>query len=353
MKRFRLVLIVLLALFLCPTANALIQGRADDNLTINENFNDTTAFAGNIVTVDSNVDGLGFAAGNMLNIKGSADYAFIAGNTITVSDYTTKDLFVAGNNVTINNATVRSIYAAGSVVAIKSNATTVYVGGASVTLDGEYENVYVDADEFTLNGNITGTLTINEKAKQTIKDGVTIAKTETYKDTEVESKVNIRPEAFIAAKIIAKIVSKLLHMVNILVIGLLAILLFKKTTAKVSEMKLDAGFVFANFGFGILALIAVPIISIILLFTGVVSALGVIALVLYGLAIYLSEIVGTLYIAKKLFAKMNTYLAFMLTLLIVTAISLVPVLGGLFSFFMLCMSLGLIINLISSEIKGK
>ena len=353
MKRFRLILIVLLAIFMCPTAKALIQGRADENLTINESFNDNTAFAGNIVSVDSQIDGLGFTAGNMVNVKGSADYGFVAGNTVTVSDYNTKDLFVAGNNVTINNVNARSIYAAGSVVAIKANAKTVYVGGASVTLDGEYENLIVDAEDFTFNGKVTGTLTINEKAKQTIKDGSSIVKTETYKDAEVDSKVNIKPEALFMANIVAKIISKLMHMVSIIVLGMLFILLFKKTTAKLDKAKADAGYVFAKFGFGVLALIIVPVVGLILLITGLFTAIGVTAITVYCLAIYLSEIVGTYYIGKKIFKNMNKYLAFLVASLIVSAISLVPFVGGLLSFFMLCMSLGLIIDLIISEIKGK
>ena len=351
MKRFKLILIVLLAVFMCPTANALIQGRADDTLSINESFNDNTAFAGNIVTVDSKVDGLGFAAGNMVTVKGSADYGFVAGNTVTVTDYNTKDLFVAGNNVTINNVNVRSIYAAGSVVSIKSNATTVYVGGANVTLDGEYENLYVDADEFIFNGKVTGTLTINEKAKQTIKDGATIAKTETYKDAEADVKVN--PKAIMVANIFAKIMHKLMHMVSIIALGMLFIVLFKKTVAKLDKAASDAGYIFARFGFGFLALIVVPIIGLILTFTGLFTAIGICGITVYCLAIYLSEIVGTYYIGRKLFKNMNNYLAFLVTSLIVSAISLVPFVGGLLSFFMLCMSLGLIINLIGSEIKGK
>ena len=353
MKRFYMVLLALLVAFIAPNVYALPVAQADNTLTINENYDDNAFFAGNIVDVNSKIDGMGFAAGNTVNVKGSSDYGFAAGNSVTVTDYESKDLFVAGSNVTVSNSTVRSIYAAGAVVTIKNNARTIYVAGENITLEGEYENVYVEADEFNFKGTITGTLTINEEAKTTIATDATINKKETYKSENVNIDKADIGKAFVVAKIMAKIMAKILHMINILIIGLLAILLFKKTTAKVADMKVDAGFVFANFGFGLLALIAIPVISIILLFTGIVSGLAVVSLVLYGLAIYLSEIVGTLYIAKKLFTKMNTYLAFMLTLLIVSAISLVPILGGLFSFFMLCMSLGLIINLVSSEIKGK
>ena len=119
--------------------------------------------------------------------------------------------------------------------------------------------------------------------------------------------------------------------------------------------KLDSkfGFSAARFGIGFVALVFIPVLSIILMITGILTALGVISLVLYGLFLYLASIVATLYIAKSLFPNMNNYLRYFLTLLFISILRLIPIIGGLVAFIVLCLGLGLILHLIKNEIKGK
>ena len=330
MKRVKYLLILLLVIFMAPAANALIQGEADNTLNINKNYDDTALFAGNIVSVDSNIDGL-------------------------ITGYKTKDLFAAGSNVAISDVTARSIYAAGGTITVQSDIENLYIAGDHVTIDGDFKNVIVEAQDFTLKGSITGKLKINDDAKQIISENAKINEIETYVGTTHQGKDFVKENSakFIAAAIIAKIISKIFHFVNIFIIGLVFILLFKKTVTKIEKMNGNAGFIFGRFGFGLLALIVIPIISILLLITGLCSAIGIIGLVLYFLGIYLSEVIGTIYISKLVFKNMNNILRYVLTLLILTLIKLIPIIGWLLSLFMLCLSLGLILNIIKTEIKGK
>ena len=353
MKRFYLLLIAFISLLVLPVY-AMPSAEADNTLNVNKDYNDTAVFAGNNITVNSNINGLGLYAGQSVSVKGGADYGFAAGNSVDVIDYKTKDLFVAGQVITIKDTDVRNIYAAAATVTITGDAGDVFVAGEKVTLTGNYNNVYVEADEITLDGSISGKLYINEDAKQTIKDGSKIATTETYKNPEVEKQdVDYKNLTFklVVNTIIRKILSTIRHFVNVLILGFLTILIFKNVVTRINDASESAGSIFGHFGIGFALLIFVPILALILLFTGLVSGLGFVLFMLYILGIYLSGIVGSLYLGKLVFKKMNAYLRFFLMTLILTVIYIIPVVGGLAEFFMLCFSLGLMGHICLPETK--
>ena len=353
MKRFYLLLIAFITALVLPVY-AMPTGEADQNLNITKDYNDTAFFAGETVNVDSKIDGLGFTAGRTVTVKGQADYSFVAGETVTIDTLKTKDLYVAGNKIKIDDANARNIYGAAQEIAIDGDAKELFLVGETVTLKGEYDNVYVSCENLNFEGKIYGKLYINEDAKQTVKDGSSIAKTETYKEPEVETKdVDAKEVGFkvIASIIAKKIISTIKHFLNVLIIGFLTILIFKNVVTRIDETSNTAGSVFAHFGIGLGLLILVPILAIILLFTGFASGLGFVGIMLYILGIYLSSIVGGLYVGKVLFKKMNTYLRFFLTTLILTVIYMIPIIGGFIEFFMLCLSLGLMGHICLPESK--
>lgn len=354
MKRLYFLVIAFISLLVVPVY-AMPSAEANDTLSINKDYNDTAVFAGNNATVDSNINGLGAYAGKDVAVKGSADYGFIAGQNINISNYKTKDLFVAGGAISIKDTEVRNIYGAGETLEITSDAQDLYIVGEKVTLKGEYENVYVSADTFIFDGKITGKLYINEKADQQITTGSEIAKTETYEEKEVETNSNFDAENFafklMVNSIIHKILSTIRHFVNVLVLGFLTILIFKGIVSRIDNTSEGAGSIFAHFGIGLGLLIIVPIFALILLFTGLLSGLGFVLLMSYILGIYVSGVVGSLYLGKLIFKKMNAYLRFFLITLILTVIYMIPVVGGLVEFFMLCFSLGLMGHICLPETK--
>ena len=356
MKRVYLVIVALLALIIMPTVNAMPSAEANDSLIINKDYNDTAVFAGQSVDVNAGVNGLGLYAGNTVQVKGNADYGFAAGNQVTVKDYTTKDLFVAGNQLNIKDVTVRNIYAAGQIMNITADADDLYIAGQSIVLNGNYKNVYVDCETFELNGVITGKLYINEKAEQKLGSETLIGKIETYVEPEVETpKTNFDAENFafkvLVNGIISKVISTIKHFVSILIIGFLFILLCRRATEKINESSNGAGYIFAHFGIGLGLLIFVPIIALLLLFTGFISSVGIVGFVLYFLSIYLSGVIGALYVGKMIFKNMNTYLRYFITLLILTIIYMIPIVGWIAEFFMLCFTLGVIGHISLPEFK--
>ena len=353
MKRFYLLLIVFISTLILPVY-AMPSAEANNNLDINKDYNDTALFAGNDVNVSSTIDGLGLYAGQNVKVKGQADYGFIAGAELNINDYKAKDLFAAGQKIKITNTDTRNIYAAGEDIYIEADGKIVFVAGAKVEIKGEFEELYVDADEFIFDGKVTGKVLINEDAKQTVKEGSSITKVETYKNPEVETKDVDAKEIgakFIINAIIKKILSTIRHFVNVLILGFLTILIFKNVVTRIDNSSNGAGSIFAHFGIGLGLLIFVPIIALILLFTGLVSGLGFVAIMLYILGIYLSGIVGGLYLGKLIFKNMNAYLRFFLITLILTVVYMIPIIGGLLEFFMLCFSLGLMGHICLPEPK--
>ena len=154
--------------------------------------------------------------------------------------------------------------------------------------------------------------------------------------------------------IITKLFKAFKSLVNLIILGCLTILIFKGIVTKINESSESAGSIFAHFGIGLGLLIIVPIVSIILLFTGFISGLGFVALMLYILGIYLSGVVGSIYLGKTIFKKMNEYLRFILVAVILSVIYLIPIVGGLVKFFMLCFSLGLMGHIcLPEKKKGK
>lgn len=358
MKKFYLLLIAFISLLVLPVY-AMPSAETDNILDINKDYNDTALFAGNTVGVNSTINGLGLYAGQQLTVKGSADYGFIAGQTVSISDYKTKDLFAAGSTINIKDVDVRNIYAAAESITISSDANDLYIAGNNITIKGEYNNVYVEANSFEIDGKIYGKLYINEDAKQNIKEGSTVAKTETYVNPETKrEKKDIDMGNFTFKLIVNGIITKLFRafkgLVNLIILGCLTILIFKGIVTRINESSEGAGSIFAHFGIGLGLLIIVPIISIILLFTGFVSGLGFVAIMLYVLGIYLSGVVGSIYLGKVIFKNMNEYLRFIIIAVIMSIIYLIPIIGGLVKFFMLCFSLGLMGHIcLPEKKKGK
>jgi cytoskeletal protein CcmA (bactofilin family) len=352
MKKLNYLIVLLLSMIiLVPSVNALPTFKVDETLNIQEDYNDTSFFAANNINLETYINGLNFAAGNTINAKGKSDYAFIAGNSITINDYESKDLFIAGNSININNAKARSLYIAGATLNINSSFESIYASGDNVTLTGEYNNVTIAAEKVKIDGSIKGTLTINEDAKVELAEGAEIANTIKY-----ESKTQITRENIIngtLAVIIGLIIGKILHFVNILIIGLIFMSIFKKTTEKINKMDSNAGFVFTRFGLGFIALVCMPIACILLLITGILTNLGIIGILAYIVAIMLTEMFANIYLTTHIFKNMNMYLGYFLMLLITTLLGIIPIVGWILKLFILCFGLGLIMKTIRSQEKEK
>ena len=328
---------------------------ADSDIIVDEDITKTAFFAGNNVNVESKIDGIAFIAGNSIIASTESDYAFIAGNSISLKNFHAKDAFVAGNQIIIENATgTRSIYATGNSINITSDyIEDLYLAGKTITLKGKFDNVVIDADKVVLTGAITGKLKVNENTEVVLATDYTVVN-EIEKFTNKDISKQFKTNNVLGTFMVTKLVSFVTGFVNLIIIGIILILLFNKKFEKISKIKNTAGYVFGRIGLGLCGLIIVPILAVVLLITGFASLLGVLVILAYIAALIITAPVVAINYGNILLKDIkNEYLRFVVALIILQIVKLVPVFGGLVTFLSLCLGLGLLKDLISTEKKEK
>ena len=325
----------------------------DEDLNVTKDIDASAFMVGNTIKSTGTIYGSHFVAGNEINISGTTDYSFYAGQTLKIHDFHSNDVFIAGKDLEFNNVLGRTYYIAGQNITISdSTIDKLYLAGEKVVLNGEFENVTIAAEKVIVNGSITGVLEINESAKLETMGDTTIETINKYKDFEKDSKFS-KGNTF-AALLFVIVVAFIKGYVNLALIGVIIIAYFKGMVKKLNKEDIDASFVFSRIGIGLCTLIVVPVVSIIALFTGVATLLGVILLLAYIIGIIISTPIVTIYLSDKLLKSIkNDYLRYLVGLLILQLIKKVPVIGGLVTFLSLLLGLGLIIQLLKKEKKEK
>ena len=351
-KIFKILMVIALVLLINPViGHAEVNKdlfKADYDITVNEEMDGSSFIAGNSVAINNKINGILFGAGNTVNVNGESEYAFVAGNIINLNGSSFKDGFVAGQMIEINDANVlRDLYVAGQNIKITGSVgRNLFVAGSDVVIDGVINgDVYVDATNLTINSDavIKGKLKYNEDTKEIISKDASIGYTETYKNktnTEVDAKASL------GSIILNKVINTLLNLLNILVVGLLMVLLIPNLFKKLKE--LEANKLLPSFAWGLLILIVLPIIALILMITYIGVATSIISIVLYFVLMYISTILSTYYVTSLLLKDKvkNPYLVLLIGLSCLYIIKLIPFIGGLTTFAMICLGMGLITNLI-------
>ena len=346
MKKKLLSLVIFLMLLLVPIS---VFAEETDKKESVDYYNHSYFEAGNELSVDKNVDGISFIAGNIVKFNGNSTYGALAGENVTINKNIEKDLFAAGNFVTIEkDATIgRDAYLAGTEINIKSNMNgNIFAAGTKVVLDNVEinGNVNLATNELIINGNvkISGKLIINEDAKISGEDKLSVISKDVYKSV---SKVEIK----------TTITNILLGLLTVIFTGILLAVIFPKLFTKLDD-EFNVGKVSKYSLYGFVALIAIPILSIVLMGTIVGLTFGFIVLLFYILmlllAIVFSSYVFGKYIVTKLFKQNdNLYLNIIVGISLFKLISYVPYIGGLIYFISFIYGIGLIINLFLNRNK--
>ena len=298
--------------------------------------------AGDDVSTNNMVKGIDFTAGNNLNINGSSEYGMFAGNSINFKGMVTRDLFVAGNQIVIDSSA--------------NIARDLYVAGNTITISADIKgNIFLAASEVIIDSKeISGDVTLNS-GKLTISDNTKINGTLKYNDNIDYSNTNASIKEIKTYhvdekskdEVIPSISSILLGIVTSFLVALAIYLLLPASYKVFDEVKKDK--VFKTFGNGFLFLIAVPVISVILMISIVCMPIAIIALILYGIIIYLSSIISSVYfgrlIGNKILKLNNVYLQILIGVVITRLIRLIPIIGGLYSFVIVILGVGLVYNM--------
>ena len=325
---------------------------AGDELSIEKSIGKTTFAAGNNVDVSSSIDGATFVAGQNLTLSSSQDYLFAAGNSVNLEGVTTKDAFVAGTTINIQTSAIRDLYAVGQNIRIDSEISrNAYLAGNTVIINSRIKgDVYVDSATIKIgkDAEIIGTLKYDKDANLKIEKGANVHRKKSHKSADIE--VEITP----MTRLVNTVTGTLYSYVALLVIGFI-LLATSKTFKKIEKEENSLGYILKSSLIGFIALCMIPITAILVMITMIGIPIGIIALIIYFVLIYLSALGTSYYIGKWVLGKSikNNYLLLTISLLAYYVVRLIPFIGGLISFITLIFGLGLFLILIKKNITAK
>lgn len=311
-----LILLVVLALF---PGVAAAQQQSGASVVVEEgetHEGDLEAFSGNVVVHGRVTGDVNAAAGNV-RIDGTVD-----GN-----------VEVAAGNVYLGpNATV-----GGNLEAAAGN---VVIAG---TIDGDVDAA---AETITLasTASIGGDLTYGGTLER--EDGATVAGTVSQGDAQVA------PFGGMGPSIPGWAFTVYGFLVNA-VLGAVLLLAFPAFSRTVADRAVDAPA--RSTGFGLLALIAVPIGLVVLMLTIVGIPLSLIGFVLFGLSLWVGAVYGRFAVGVWLLDVAdvdNRWLALVAGLVVVAAVGLVPVVGGLVELLVVLLGFGALATALNRRYRG-
>lgn len=327
--------------------------KVDNDVVLEDTYNSSVATAGDSVEINGKVNGISLIAGNKVTFDGTSDYGVMVGNSVNINGTINNDLFLAGNIVTFDKSAKlqRDAVVAASDVEINGEINrniSIYASKVTfkdVTIKG---NVKIYGTNITVGKNtvIEGNLSYPEDAAYKADKDATIGniiKTEPIQNEDDEN---------FFATVSAKIWSFLSLIVVFAVISLLFPKVFNKINNKFEKMEL--GEVIEVFTKGLVAIVFVPVIVVLLCCLMIGIPLGIIMILLYGIAIYLSTIFTAYLLGYKIWQKVfnkdiNMLALGLIGLFILFILSLIPGVRTLVSILTTLIGLGLIVDVIKPK----
>jgi len=306
---------------------------------------------GSMITVNGLVNGSVMAAGRTININGDIDHAVRAvGETININGDVSGDVIVGCSEVNIaSTARIGGDLLFGAGIAridgpiegdIKGNGSEVTI---SNRVDG---NVELKVESLTIlsTANIAGDLNYTSEEEADIQSGAQIAGATTHKLPEVKKDwTKVFPFVLFFG-----VLGKVLGFLMALVAGLVIILLAPRRLTSITEaIGSKPG---PSAGWGALILFVTPIAAIIVCLTIIGIPVGLIALVLYGIAIYLAQIPVGLFIGRWIIGRFRRVEgkaimvgALAVGLVILKLLTLIPYFGFLVGLAVVLFGLGAVV----------
>ncbi|HEX3082263.1 MAG TPA: polymer-forming cytoskeletal protein [Candidatus Saccharimonadia bacterium] len=325
----KILAIIGLVLGLAVPATALAaSGAGGSTVTLAKGDNRTGTYyaAGQNVTINGNVEGDVICGGQIVEINGSVGGDVLcASQNITINGPVGGSVRVVGQNVTINGTVGRNVTAAGQTLTLGSNAHVsgeVAVAGQTMTLGSTIDHdAVVGGMELALGGSIGGDLTYYSNDTFSI-DRTKVAGTITHRVPEHQARQS-NPVA-----------SQLRMLLYWLVAGLFVTLVlvwvmprFVRTVA--TTMMTQIG---RSFGWGALALIAIPVVMFLVSLTVIGIPLAVLLGILWVAAILSAELfagvaVGMMALGRKETGRKAMVLATLAGVPLVMVLGWLPFVG--------------------------
>lgn len=336
-----------------------VENNAENPISTNEPTEDTykshdVYLTGDNVTVDYIVDGNLFVIANTVTINSKiGGDAFIMANNINVSEqaYIFNNLFAMANSIDIKGV-VYDVYALAQNFTVSNGyiyrdaklcCNTININGAIG------RNAFVSCSNINFNtdgndkGIIYGNLTYSAPSELSFDKNIVNGNV-TYKAPKVSPEKSVRE---IVASYILDLGAFLAFVIIIWLVCLWVAPKFLNDTNKfVGKKTLNV------LGTGLLTLIAVPIACIILLLLQLTAGISLLTVAIYILALIVAKSIFTIvannYLCSKLNINKNTGIFGMLIVsgVIVWVISELPYVGGIISFIISVLGLGVLFSAI-------
>jgi cytoskeletal protein CcmA (bactofilin family) len=324
---------------------------AAETITIDGVLNGDLWAAANRITINGIVNGSVMAAGNKININGDVTHAVRAvGETIRIDGSVGGDVLVGCGKLNIaSTAEIGGDLLFGADFAgidghiegdIKGSGREVTIGnGVGGNVDIEVENLTILST-----ANIGGDLTYTSEEEADIQSGAQITGGTTHNVPEVEEDgAKMFPFALFSG-VLAKVMSFLMAFVAGLIIIFLAP---RRLTSIVEAIGNRPG---PSAGWGALIVFVTPIAVLLVCLTIIGISAGVIALVLYGIGLYLAQIPVGLFIGRWIIgrfrvveSKATMIGALALGLVILKLLSLIPYFGFVVGLAVVIFGLGAVV----------
>ncbi|MFH1820614.1 MAG: hypothetical protein ABH805_01755 [Candidatus Nealsonbacteria bacterium] len=316
--------------------------------------------AGGTINIAGPVKGDVLVAGGTVRINGDvAGNVRVGGGTIEINGKVGKNVNVFGGSVIIGESAEIGwdvLIFAGNIEIKGKVAGDVKGGGGNVVLSNEVGgnvDMKIDSEDGHLilypETNIKGSLTYSASTEAEIKEGAKIAGEITYKPI-TSLVVPIKKTLGISFFVI-----KIITLLSLLAVGLIIILLSRKTSKAIGERMIKKPW--SSLGWGAVYLIITPVILILLAITVIGIPLSLIILVVYLISLYLTKIfIGIVLgqtILKWAIKKKEVSLVWSMILGVVVFYLLtnLPFVGWLISFLGVCWALGAMVEIKKQTLK--
>jgi len=318
---------------------------AGSNIIIDGTVNGDIFGVGQTITINGTVNGGVSVAGQTITVNGEiARGARLAGQTVNVSGNINGDLVAAGQTVNVTSTAKigRDLILATATARIDGHINGNIKGGASeVTLSNGVEgDIELEVDKLTIasTANIQGNLVYTSETEAKIQSGAQVGGVTTHKLPPVKEK----PAAGIG------LWGKVIGFLMTLVLGIVIVLLAPRRVKAITESIRTRPW--PSLGWGAAILIVTPIAALIVCITVIGLPIGLIALALYTIAIYLTQLFVGLLIGQLIigaFRRVETRAALVgalaLGLAILTLLKLIPFVGFFIGLATILFGLGAIL----------
>lgn len=345
-KRLIFSLLIFLLLILLPAAGLAAEYRTAERIIVgrNERVTDDLFIGAGDITVEGEVDGDLFVWGGQVRIDGriNGDVMAVGGN-LYINGQVSDDIRVAGGNVQISGRVGDDLMVGAGNCKIFEGASVkgdLMAGAGMLTIAGKVGSVKAGVGELIIDeqAQINGNLEYWSEEPGKINDQAQLNGSSTHHQTDFNGRRDFGSQA----------AGRALSLVSALLIGLLLVYILPNFTLKTAESWRSNSTM--NFLWGLLALIALPVVGLILIITLFGLPLGMGVLLFYPIILYLAKIVTIVslgFCLQKYFKqKVNRpdWLSVVIGGLICYLIVLIPVIGALVLFVLVMIGLGALVS---------